>query len=413
MRKTKIRILSVFLVTLPVLLTAAVVLAEAEPAAPAVTMPDPNVGAAPTAGEWKKVERSLPAEGLISIPVPNVSFTDIIFKEETRGDQASKTLDIPWLAQYIVGVYKYAVGIAGVLAAVMMMIGGIQYLTAGGDAGRVSKGKEKISDALLGLFLVLGTYMILNVINPDLTKLQGLRVESIARIDFVPNETPEIAYGPGTPATGGTNGVPHLNQFSYGNVPYINSKPQAECVTGPPPKNKPYTVKSSGCGITSAAMVISKYQGGVGTAEPTLRELVQLVRETPGARSCNPPRCSDCNGTSFAALAPAIKEKYGMNYRILRGNDQAGIMQLLRDGKPVIANMGQGLFTSGGHYVVLTGVNPDGTIAVNDPAGSQTSNYTCMPRWTEGCTPVNISRAAVPPEYIFGGAMRNATVFTP
>ena len=48
------------------------------------------------------------------------------------------------------------------------------------------------------------------------------------------------------------------------------------------------------------------------------------------------------------------------------------VVKALQDGRPVISYQGPGLFTSGGHFIVLTGVDENGKIHVNDPNGSHT-----------------------------------------
>ncbi|KPJ85128.1 hypothetical protein AMJ57_04175, partial [Parcubacteria bacterium SG8_24] len=95
----------------------------------------------------------------LAVPIPTIKFTNITVTDE--GEDDLKTIDVPWLAEYLNGVYQYAIGMATIIAAVMMMVGGFQYLTAGGDATRVAKGKEKIKNAILGLFLTLSAYLIL------------------------------------------------------------------------------------------------------------------------------------------------------------------------------------------------------------------------------------------------------------
>lgn len=88
------------------------------------------------------------------------------------------------LADYIAVVYNYAVGIAGIIAAVMMMIGGFQYLMAGGDAGRVAAGKQKIKNAIVGLFLALSAFLILQTINPNIVKLELPKVKLVKKQSF-------------------------------------------------------------------------------------------------------------------------------------------------------------------------------------------------------------------------------------
>ncbi|WP_195238377.1 C39 family peptidase [Romboutsia sp. 1001285H_161024_C4] len=52
------------------------------------------------------------------------------------------------------------------------------------------------------------------------------------------------------------------------------------------------------------------------------------------------------------------------------------IISTLKKGEPIIATMGPGTFTTQGHYIVLTGVDKDGNIIVNDPDSKEKSNKT-------------------------------------
>ncbi len=111
----------------------------------------------------------------LSIPIPDLTFSNAVIA--TQDGQAG--IQINWIAQWIQAVYRFGIGVATVLAAVMMMIGGIQWLTAGGDASKVSAAKEKISDAVMGLALSLGVFLILSLINPDILNLNSLFVSKV------------------------------------------------------------------------------------------------------------------------------------------------------------------------------------------------------------------------------------------
>ena len=116
---------------------------------------------------------------ILSIDIPTVRFSDI--EVRAGGEGGGRTIDIPWIAEYIAGVYRYAVYVASLLAAVMMMIGGIQWLTAGGNASSIGAAKTRIINALVGLILVLGSYIVLNAINPALVSMRALRVTVVER----------------------------------------------------------------------------------------------------------------------------------------------------------------------------------------------------------------------------------------
>lgn len=71
------------------------------------------------------------------------------------------------LPDYLNMIYKILIGLAGVLAVIMIFYGGVQYMTT--DAmGKKQQGRETIKNAILGLLLALGSYVILNTINPKL-----------------------------------------------------------------------------------------------------------------------------------------------------------------------------------------------------------------------------------------------------
>lgn len=56
-------------------------------------------------------------------------------------------------------------GVAGVLAFIFLLLGGIQWITAGGDKESINKGRKKIIEALIGLAVVFSVYAVVAVIN--------------------------------------------------------------------------------------------------------------------------------------------------------------------------------------------------------------------------------------------------------
>jgi hypothetical protein len=75
------------------------------------------------------------------------------------------------IANYIKAIYTYAVSAVGIVAAVVLMIGGLMWITAGGNASNVSEAKAMITASLTGLVLVLASYLLLDQINPALINL--------------------------------------------------------------------------------------------------------------------------------------------------------------------------------------------------------------------------------------------------
>ena len=73
------------------------------------------------------------------------------------------------LSTYLPGVFTFAISIAAAMAFVMITYGGIMYMTSDAITGK-TQGKEYITNAIYGLLLVIGSWVILNTINPGILK---------------------------------------------------------------------------------------------------------------------------------------------------------------------------------------------------------------------------------------------------
>jgi murein DD-endopeptidase MepM/ murein hydrolase activator NlpD len=69
--------------------------------------------------------------------------------------------------------YYLIVGISGFAAFTMLVWGGISWLSSAGSPARITDAKDRIRNALLGLLLVLGSFIILQILNPELTILRS------------------------------------------------------------------------------------------------------------------------------------------------------------------------------------------------------------------------------------------------
>lgn len=75
------------------------------------------------------------------------------------------------IQNYIIRFYQFGVGIAGVLAVGMIVAGSIYY-SISGAVDKKNEGKAMIIDAIWGVALLLGSYLILRTINPQLILLK-------------------------------------------------------------------------------------------------------------------------------------------------------------------------------------------------------------------------------------------------
>lgn len=127
-------------------------------------------------------------------------------------------------------------------------------------------------------------------------------------------------------------------------------------------ENIPYgeeTIAAAGCGPTSIAMVVSYLNNTVITPADVVTTWADAFYVSG-------------RGSSWEIFS------YAANYYDLRcirlGINKERVIAELLDGNPVICRMGNGHFTSSGHFIVLRGITDDGYVLVNDPASMQ--NFT-------------------------------------
>lgn len=85
------------------------------------------------------------------------------------------------IGEYIAGLYNYSLGIAGVLAGIMVTIGGVKWLMSAGNAPAIASAKKTIFGAIVGMILLFGSYILLNTVNPRLVKLEVPDVRQVPR----------------------------------------------------------------------------------------------------------------------------------------------------------------------------------------------------------------------------------------
>ena len=76
------------------------------------------------------------------------------------------------LGGYLSNIYALGIGLAGVLAVLMIVIGGIQYVGSGMSPSGKNDARDRITNAILGLLLALHSWIILNTIDPNLVSLK-------------------------------------------------------------------------------------------------------------------------------------------------------------------------------------------------------------------------------------------------
>ncbi|MFA6466744.1 MAG: hypothetical protein WCV71_02710 [Patescibacteria group bacterium] len=82
-----------------------------------------------------------------------------------------------FLAKYIVAIYSYGAGFAGIIAMFMLVIAGWKWLMAAGNAQKISGAKDIINGVLIGLALLFGGQLLLRQISQNFSSVQSLSVK--------------------------------------------------------------------------------------------------------------------------------------------------------------------------------------------------------------------------------------------
>ena len=151
----------------------------------------------------------------------------------------------------------------------------------------------------------------------------------------------------------------YVNQLQHPHLLYVTRTTLDE-------ENREYgrttTVKSSGCGLCAAIMALDRL---LTDYKFDLPDAIQLAYDVKANLRV---------GTDYAAFAPAVAERFGL--RLETATDVEAVRRCLRTGGVAVVLVGGdrddhvGLFCKGGHYMTIISEEPDGRLAILDPAYS-------------------------------------------
>lgn len=142
--------------------------------------------------------------GLFSVVFAEGGGTDYVLLEPLPG---ISSVPVGGFGAYLSAMFKLSIGLATVLAVLQLSVAGFKYLIQDSFSTK-SDARETINNALIGLLLILSSYLILKTINPDLVS-QDLMIPPVG--GFVTEQetakkeiyyTLSIPTMEGTPCTG-------------------------------------------------------------------------------------------------------------------------------------------------------------------------------------------------------------------
>ena len=110
-----------------------------------------------------------------TLPVLAIAADTPVFKAlapQPAGSSLDYTTGTGGLGSYINQLFKIALSVGAMLAVLRLVYAGYIYMVSGvGNFASQGKAKEIIGSVVLGMLLLLGIYLILFQINPDIVKL--------------------------------------------------------------------------------------------------------------------------------------------------------------------------------------------------------------------------------------------------
>lgn len=146
---------------------------------------------------------------------PIITSAQVVLLEPIEGYIAEE--EAADLGSYLAGIFRLAIGVASGLAVIMIVFGGVQYMTTDSITGK-SDGLQKVESAVFGLVVALVAFLVLQTINPAL-----VRFDIVTTLQKVSEELNDRA---GDGATSGGTTEPEEGE-AWGNDSPVRAQLQA------------------------------------------------------------------------------------------------------------------------------------------------------------------------------------------
>ncbi len=137
------------------------------------------------------------------------------------GEEITPDEDLPG---YILYVFNFAFLAAGILAFIFLIYGGFRYVTSAGNPTIMKDAKDQIISVIIGIAVLLGSYLVLVEINPSFQNIQVKKIEKVTGIYLMNGTDNENAlYYSRSAAVLDTN-------FQFDHIEFINLKEELEAI---------------------------------------------------------------------------------------------------------------------------------------------------------------------------------------
>jgi TRAP-type C4-dicarboxylate transport system permease small subunit len=134
---------------------------------------------------------------------------------EVGGEKITPETDLPHFVNYL---FNFAFLAAGVLAFIFLIYGGFRYVTSAGNPTIMKDAKDQIISVLIGIAVLLGSYLILIKINPSFETIHVGKIEKVTGINLMDGTNNENALYYSRSAS------LVEEKFNFNNIEFINLK---------------------------------------------------------------------------------------------------------------------------------------------------------------------------------------------
>lgn len=92
------------------------------------------------------------------------------------------------VTDYVNAIYQMLIPAMAIVAVVMIMIAGLQYILARGNPNAIKQAKQRMTNAIVGMVLLMSAYALANLLDPSLTYIRQLQIPLVKKVILLSDE---------------------------------------------------------------------------------------------------------------------------------------------------------------------------------------------------------------------------------
>lgn len=84
---------------------------------------------------------------------------------ETLGNDVEAAESGSIFVSYFVDIWNTVISIGGLIVLIMFLWGALEWITAGGDSGKIEKARNRIMQSIIGLLILVSSFVIIGFVS--------------------------------------------------------------------------------------------------------------------------------------------------------------------------------------------------------------------------------------------------------